>query len=230
MKILVVLMVLAPLGMAQGVLFEDDFEDGNYDGWTVEATGATYEVNSNKRFEFSYTGTDSIYSLAYRGDLGDSMSVGDYSVLIETITHSPTGKTGMNIRFNPVTYTGYGLYLNYETGNYYILRYDSFSSCELLGIYLAYPGGFDYGTVYWIRFECIDDILRAKIWTGGSGDEPPNWNIERTDGTYNNNGCLELESLRPDSGTHFDTEFDNVIVTSTLSLEHTTWGAIKSAF
>ena len=224
-------MVLAPLVLAQGILFEDDFSDGNYDGWFTESTGATYEVNSDERFEFSYSGADSIYSLAYRGDLGETMSEENYSVLVETITHSPTGKTGLNIRFNTVTYTAYGLYLNYATGNYYILRYDSFSSYTLLGAYLAYPGGFDYLTPYWIRFECMIDNLRAKIWTGEAGDEPADWMIVRVDNTYQNNGCLELESLRRDNGTHFDTEFDNVVVTSIPnSLESTTWGAIKNSF
>ena len=53
-----------------------------------------------------------------------------------------------------------------------LLRYDSFSSYVMLGGIVPYPGGFVYDTTYWVRYECIEDLLRAKIWTGGSGDEP----------------------------------------------------------
>ena len=231
MKTLAFLMVLVPMVFAQDVLFEDDFDDGNANGWFEMVTGATYEVNGAFRYELSYSGIDSIYALTYRGDLGGSMSDSNYSVLVETITHEPTGKTGLNIRFDPVTFSGYALYLNYATGNYYILRYDSFTSYVMLGSYLPYQGGFVYDTAYWIRFECLNDHLRAKIWTGPVSPEPDYWMIVRVDDTYQNNGCLDLESLRDPSGTYFDTEFDNIVVTSfPVSLESSTWGAIKNSF
>jgi len=226
-----VLLLAAPFAFGQTILFEDDFSDGNYDGWLIHGTGATYQVNSDLRFEFSYNGTEEIYSMAYRGDLGESMSVVNYSVLVETITHSPTGKTGLNVRYTEATGTSYGLYLNYSTGNYYILRYDSFSSWVMLGGIVPFQGGFIYDTPYWVRYECIDDLLRAKIWTGGSGDEPDEWDIVRYDGTYIDNGCIDRESLRPSGTTVFDTEFDNIVVTDFPdALESSTWGAIKSSF
>jgi hypothetical protein len=101
----------------------------------------------------------------------------------------------------------------------------------MLGSVLSYPDGFQYDKSYWVRFECIGSTFRAKIWTGGAGDEPSSWGISRNDATYQNNGCMGLELSSAHPTTYFCAEFDNVVVTGfPVGLESTTWGAIKSSF
>jgi len=231
MKILVALMVLAPLGLAQTVLFEDDFSDGNADGWTEMVTGATYLVNSALRYEMSYYGSDSTYAFTCNGDGGTTMSDSNYSVLFQVIAYSPTKHIGINIRYMESTGSSYALYLNFHSNYYIIIRYDSFLSSTELGSSVYYSEGFDYQTPYWVRFECYGDILRAKIWEGSSTPEPENWMIVRIDDNYVNNGCIALECLNYTSMDYL-VEFDNVVVTTVVpgTLENTTWGAIKSAF
>ena len=157
------------------------------------------------------------------------MSEENYSVLVETIGHSPTSNIGISVRHIHATSTSYVFYMDYHYGTYYIYRFDSFYSGVLIGSTLSFPGGFDYLTPYWVRFECVADNLRAKVWEGGSGDEPADWMIVRVDDTYLNNGCIGIESNNLYGANHC-TEFDNVVVTAPLSLESTTWGAIKNSF
>lgn len=228
MKILAALLVLAPLVTAQDILFEDDFSDGNADGWTEMVTGATYQVNSALRYEMSYIGSDSIFAFSYRGDNGTTMSESNYSLLFQVIGTS-TSHVGASVRYMDGAGTCYTLYLNFSTGKYYILRYDTFSDWTILGSLVNYTGGFQNQTPYWVRFECLADTLRAKIWTGAVSPEP-GWMIVRTDGTYFNNGCVALETMNYIT-LDILTEFDDVVVTAfPVAFESNTWGGIKSIF
>jgi len=222
-------MVLAPLGLAQYVLFEDDFNDGNADGWFEYASGASYEVNDSLRYEISYLAGLDTFGFSYRGDNGMTMSEENYSVLVESIGHSPTTHWGVTLRYVEATGTAYALYVGQYWDTYYIGRYDSFLSFTVLGTVEPYPGGFNHLTPYWIRFECDGDILRGKIWEGLASAEPVDWMIVRVDDTYQNNGCVGLDACN-EITDNLCTEFDNVVVTGSVSLDNTTWGAIKSAF
>lgn len=230
MKILIILMALAPLAFAQDVLFEDNFDDGNADGWFEMATGATYEVNSDYRYELSYAGPDSDIAFSHRGDLGETMSEENYSVLMEIIGHYPTTITAISVRYMQGTGSAYTLYINYQYDTFYIYKYYTFISGSIIGSSVSFSSGFNYLTPYWVRFECVGSYLRAKIWTGPVSPEPTEWMIVRVDGTFWNTGCMAIESANLYGGDNC-MEFDNVVVTSfPVSLESSTWGAIKNSF
>ena len=232
MKLLMGVLLLAFVSLSWGqLLFEDDFSDGNYDGWYTDiAPDVTYEVNGDGRFEFTYSGGDD-WGIACRSDGGQVMSTRDYSVRVEVIAHDSTTHLPVHIRTNPLAgrWVSYSLYLNYWTDRYYIIRYDSFSEYEVITPTMVYPGGFEHDSPYWIRFECMLDTLRGKIWEGGTGDEPANWMITATDANYYTFGCLGLEGTNS-QGDYFNVEFDNVEVTGFAALQPATWGAIKATF
>lgn len=232
MKALTFLMVLAPILLAQdSLLFEDNFNDGNADGWFEYASGVTYSVTTNLRYEMTYSGTQDVFGFSYRGDNGITMSEQDYSVVFKTIAHDPTSQVAVDIRYSEADWTSYALCLNFEFGSSYIVRWDSSSDWTRISDYFYYPDGYDYEISYWVRFECIGGLLRAKIWEGGSSAEPAEWDITTTDSTYINNGCMALEVSSTDPVTEFTAEFDNVVVTGfPVGFENTTWGAIKNAF
>ena len=230
MRILITVLIVTSICVSQTIYFEDDFEDGNADGWFEFPSGGTYEVNGEKRYQMSYVGSTNDYCLALRGDVDSvTMSVPDYSVCVEIRGHYPTNIAGVNLRFNVADSTSYACYLNWDLGSFYIGRYDSFYTWTTLTVH-SVPGGLNYDTPYWMRFECEDQNLRAKLWQGTAGDEPSMWLLMAVDYTYNANGCIDLDTSGNTPNFDFDVEFDNVTVTPPLTaLEQTTWGGIKAA-
>ena len=224
---LLAILLVAPWCGGQ-VLFEDDFSDGDYEGWYTNLFDAGYEVNGAYRFELSYSGNDQ-YAMPCRGDLGQVMSQRDYSVVAEVIGHDPTSHVGLEVRFDPESFTGYVFYLNLLAGTYYVLRCDTLAQWESVCPSTPYPGGFDYGTSYWMRLECKQDTLRAKVWEGGPALEPSEWMLEGCDETYYTYGTVCLEVFNK-LGDDFDAEFDNIDVTApSLGLEPGTWARIKAS-
>jgi len=72
MKLIFALLIIAvPALQAQAILFEDDFSDGNADGWTEWDPDGTYEVNADLRYQLSYPGTGDVDPIAVRGDVDD---------------------------------------------------------------------------------------------------------------------------------------------------------------
>ena len=230
MKLLVGICVflLVPLCWGQDILFEDDFDDGDADGW-YEATDAVYEVNEDFRYEFSYYEEGEPWGIAYRGDGGEVMSRRDYSVVVEAIAHDSTTRINLDVRLNPYGWIGYSLGLNYSHGTYYVGRWDSFTDWTTLG-WKTYEGGLEMDTAYWMRFECHVDTLRGKVWEGGPSQEPDEWMIEAYDDTYYTYGCVGLEAYNTE-GDYFNAEFDNIVVTDPwVGLEPETWAGIKASF
>ena len=224
------LALIVSIPIAQTILFEDDFNDGNADGWYEYSTPATYQVNDSLRYEMSYFGSANVYAFSVRGDNGMTMSVEDYSVRLEMITHWPTPLAGTEVRLDADNTTSYTFYLNFTEGNCYIGRYDGPSNWTMLSPPYVFTSGLRYSVPYWIRFECEGNALRAKVWQGTTGDEPAAWLISRWDYTYLNNGCMGLATCGHPPEFDFQVEYDNVMVTSIPNaLQQTTWGSIKAA-
>jgi hypothetical protein len=140
MKILTVALILAFVAVSQGDLFEDDFNDGNADGWYEWPTPGTYDA-SNYYYKMSYSGPEDTFCLALRGDVDSvTMSSSDYSVSVELTTYSPTETSGVDVRFNIADSTCYAAYLNWGAGTCYIGRYDAFYDFTSLG-WVYVPGG-----------------------------------------------------------------------------------------
>lgn len=223
------IMVTVPAIQAQTILFEDDFNDGNADGWTELEPEGTYIVNDSLRYELSYPGTGNVDPVVVRGDSANYyMTTTDYSVLVEVIAHDPTDYSGVAVRVMGF-FTGYVAWIRYEYDDICIFRHDAPESYVIL----AYSscGPLEYGEAYWVRFECEGSVLRAKLWQGTVGDEPASWLLSAVDNTYLNNGCMAMISSH-DNGGSCDSEFDNVVVTAVEpgALNQETWAAVKSTF
>ena len=230
MKILfIVLVVLVPLLTAQTVLFSDDFNDGNADGWFILMPEGTYFVNDSLRYQISYTGVEDVDPCVVRGDsAGLYMTTSNYSVLLEGVGHSPSDYIGVFVR-GTVSHTGYTFSLRYNYNDVCFLRHDGVGQYTFLALQ-SYTVAHD--EFYWIRFECDEDNLRAKVWQGTAGDEPAQWLITTIDDTYSNCGFMGFMTGRFSSTPgDSDAELDNVVVTDLPSaFEQSTWAEIKSIF
>lgn len=229
MKILfIVLLVLAPVLTAQVVLFEDDFNDSNANGWYIFMPEGTYFVNDSLRYQMQYTGSMDVDPGVVRGDsAGIYMSTNNYSVLLEGVGHAPSDYIGVFIR-GTFAHTGYALWLRYDFDDVHIFRHDGFDDWTSIAVVSMSVSEEEF---YWIRFECEQDNLRGKVWQGTAGDEPADWLITANDGTYNNCGWMGFITGRYYAQGSSDAELDNVVVTSLLlALEHSTWAGIKSIF
>lgn len=228
MKLFTVVLVLCLSVLnAQTVLFEDDFTDGNADGWIEWDTLATYEVNGDLRYQLSYSGADDVDGIAARGDLGSVMSTNNYSVRVKAIAHSPTDYIGVGLRLTQQL-QGYVAYLRILYNDVCICRHESEYIYDFIGI--ENIATVNYDEPYWIRFKCENEFLMVKVWQGQSYEEPDEWLLVTSDTTYSNNGCAVLASANHLEGA-CDTEFDNVqVIGYPTSLEQSTWGQIKAIF
>lgn len=229
MKILlIVLMVLAPVLIAQTVLFEDDFSDGDADGWTEWNPDGTYEVNEDLRYQLSYPGVEDVDPVVARGDVDDIyMSTNNYSARAKIIAHSPTSYSAIGVRLSEGL-QGYVAYLRYVYNDVCIFRHLSENSYVDIGS--AACGDLNFDEPYWLRFKCEDDLFMVKVWQGQSYEEPDEWLLIVSDATYSNNGCMVLAAANSGTGA-CDVEFDNVqVIGYPTSLDQSTWAGIKSGF
>jgi len=224
---LTVLTILTMLCYAD-ILFEDDFDDGNADGWIELVAGPVYEVNGLLRYEMSFSSPENVDAVAANSDIPGQMSVPDYSILVEILAHDPCDEIAACTRVTvggPAS-TGYLAMLRFDIGEVSIKRFDGSGWINLAQTSFS----LDFEELYWLRFECVGDSLLAKVWQGTSGDEPAEWLLTISDGTYAEPGYFALLAAAWGGGS-YDGEFDNVCVsTPTLSLISTTWSAIKAYF
>ncbi len=242
MKVLIALTVIVHLVFAQSspidVLFEDDFNDGNADGWLHLMPEGCYYVNDEYRYQLSYSGCGDIDPGVIRGDsTGLYMSTNDYSVVLEGVGHAPSDYIGIFLR-GTLAQTGYALWLRYDYNLINIFRHDGFGNwTNLVGAH--YPLTED--ELYWIHFECDGSQLRAKVWSEVLSPEPVQWLLTANDCTYGNYGFMGFVTGRYNSDGDSNAQVDNVVVTSLnhesqvpdngdMVLESTTWGGIKSMF
>ena len=226
--LLTILIITVPVLQAQTILFEDDFSDGDADGWTEWDPDGTYEVNTDLRYQLSYPGEEDVDPIAARGDVGDIyMSTNNYSVRVKVIAHSPTSYVCVALRLTEEL-RGYVLYLRYGYEDICICRHDSIETPAFLGFADGCVLDFDEG--YWVRFKCEDDLFLAKVWEGQSYEEPDEWLLIVSDATYADDGCMALAASNSGDGP-CDVEFDNVqVIGYPAALEQSTWAGIKAAF
>lgn len=228
MKVLViVLLIISTVLFSQVILFEDDFSDGNPDGWMPLFGEGTYFVNDSLRYDISYTGTNYVTPCVVRGDSSVIyMTVNDYSVLLEGICHSPSDYIGIYVR-GTLSHTGYGMWMRYEANEIDIFRHDGPGSWTSIGS-VYFP--LIYAEHYWFRFQCEGSLLSCKAWQGEPGDEPAEWLLKSSDQTWDDYGFTGFVTGRYVEGD-CHAEFDNVVVTTIepSTFEQSTWGRIKSA-
>lgn len=226
-KFSIALLFLPALLLSQVILFQDDFSDGNPDGWITLFPEGVYFVNDSLRYDISYTGANNVDPTVVRGDSASLyMTVNDYSVLAEGIAYNPSDFLGIFLR-GTMGQTGYTVFLRPLYNDLCIFRHDGPDIRTVLGT-MDFPN--NIGQFYWIRFQCEDNLLSAKAWQGEVSDEPANWLLTAVDSVYDNYGFAGFSTGRYGLGSSH-AEFDNFVVTSLepINLEQRSWAGIKSA-
>lgn len=229
MKFLLTLLIITvPVLQAQTILFEDDFSDGDADGWTEWNPDGTYEVNTDLRYQLSYPGTEDVDPIAARGDVGGTyMSTSNYSVRAKIIAHDPSDYSAIGVRMVGLL-QGYVAFLRYDYNDVAILRHESEFVYSFLGTMPC--GELNFDEPYWLRFKCDNQYLMVKVWEGTSFQEPDEWLLIVSDTYFSNYGCMILGAVHHDEGA-CDVEFDNVqVIGYPDALEQSTWAGIKAAF
>jgi len=208
------------------ILFSDDFEDGIADGWTPTSEGATYFV-SDGWYHILHSEAEDCSAGAYNGDQAGSMSVADYSLLVEIYPRQ--GDSGPVVRYDNVSGSGYWFVMNPEMDGVALVRLSGSGSPEILAIEFLPLSFLDY---YWMRIEVSGSLLGGKVWQGSPADEPDEWFITATNTEITLPGsiCLYAHNSNPGGTASVHNDYDNVQVSDdiTLGLAGVTWASIKA--
>ncbi len=151
LKLSVFLLILSSTVFSD-ILFSDDFNDGNADGWTEEGT-ASFQVISG---QYCISGINETFGGSYNGDSVGMMSVADYSFRVSVI---------------PEFCTSAGLYARYESTGYFFWLlispdYDLFMLYEMNPYYPTLLDQCSFNIqneeLYWLRVEVEGSKLRLR--------------------------------------------------------------------
>jgi hypothetical protein len=222
-KNILVFSVIIVVQMCFGeVLFSDDFNDGNDDGW-AHLGSASFQVINGRYFIHAQGSRGQGKSL--NGDQSGVMSTADYSVLSSLVM-----ECGMES----------GLIARYTGGDqwYYRMVVKPYSSRILLErkkdtgpSVLMDQCSFTLtaGSQYWIRLEVEGDSIRGRIWEGPIDQEPEEWMLTAVDNMQGEGGSLGLFA-----GGYgripWSSIFDDVTVSvpAEQQLSSVTWASIKA--
>lgn len=208
------------------ILFSDDFEDGNPDGWTPLATGASYFV-SGGWYHMLHSEAENCTAGSYNGDQGGVMSVANYSFLTEIYPRE--GQAGPIVRYDSSAGAGYWFVLNPEADAVALVIMSQSGSPDVLATEFISLSYLDY---YWMRIEVSGSLLGGKVWQGNPGDEPEEWLITASDASITSPGSICLYAFDMEAGgtATVHNDYDNIEVSDqvTLHLEGVTWAGIKA--
>lgn len=228
-----VLLLAALAGTCRAeILFEDDFSDGNADGWTEYSNypdSASYYVEDGwYHLKNTYAGG---FSASYNGNVEGSsphqMSVPDYSFICRAMAYPGAQHVGFAVRFqSPLSgQNGYVMWLRYMQNDVVIWRHIGGVTQQLAW------GGYelDYEDEYWVRVEVSGDLIRGKVWQGELSDEPAEFLVSGSDDTFSEPGSIGMVCHSYGTGLKH-AALDHVIVTGPFDLSAYTWGGIKGSF
>jgi hypothetical protein len=204
------------------VLFSDDFNDGNDDGW-VHDGGASCEVIHGEYYIHAHGIRGN--GKALNGDQTGVMSTADYSVLSSLVI-----ECGLES----------GLIARYSGGDhwYYRMVVRPASSRVLLerrkdtGLTVTMDSE-DFtiatGSEYWIRLEVEGDSIRGRIWTGSRDREPGEWLLAAADAEQGGAGSFGLFAGGYGK-VPWSAIFDDIVVSTPLEqrLLQATWACVKA--
>jgi len=229
MRLLIAALLLTGLMVNADVLFEDDFNDGNADGWLQWTSG--YGVNAQynvieEQYVLSNSGSGWLPAAAHNGDQGGMMSVADYSILAQ-ITPVNCFRAGILARGYVPSFTGYLLVIIPSTNTFGISRLTSSGPQSIASITMPLY----HNQTYWVRFQVEGSYLSGKIWQGTADDEPADWQVSCSNSQYSAPGRMGTFccNFGTDDKALLEVGFDNISVSSILTnLDSSTWGSIKS--
>lgn len=217
------LLLVAFLNLHGDVLFEDDFDDGNDDGWT--RTGAAgFEVIGGEYFIFSQGGKGA--GTSYNGDLSGQMSVPDYSVLCSVTMETPL-TAGIVCRYSGPDQWHYRMVLKPNAGTMVLERRKD-SGPTLVLSQAEFPLAYD--TEYHIRMQVEGTSISCRIWEGTVADEPDQWLITEDDPFGQQAGSFGIFGAGYGK-VSWSMIFDDIVVSTPAEqmLAPSTWTGIKTA-
>ncbi len=227
---LLALLLVTGLMVNAEVLFEDDFSDGNADGWLEWSSGyaanAQYNV-INEEYVLSNSGTGWLPAASHNGDQSGTMSTANYSIVAQ-ITPVNCFRAGILVRGYLPSFRGY-LCVIIPSQNYFgISRLTSEGPQPITSINMSLY----HNQTYWIRFQVEGTSLSGRIWQGTLEDEPASWQLTCSNSQYAEAGrigcfCCNFGS---DDKALLNVRYDNISVSSiTTNLDSSTWASIKSS-
>lgn len=210
------------LFLGSTVLFQDNFDDGNADGWfTVGPSG--YQVQDG-RYHFSGGGAVND-ATSYRGETGEEMSTPDYSM--RTDVEIDVGIFGgMMVRYSEDGLYNMMLVLSVPHQALNLYRWHWYS-IELIESF-SFP--VQTGVTYSMRMQCSGDTIAGRAWLPGE-DEPEEWFVAATD-SLSRSGAAALFTAgtsKESTDVSMSCFFDNVVVETPepWALTQTSWAGVK---
>ncbi len=207
---------------ASTVLFQDDFNDGNADGWFTKGA-FTYQVLDG-RYHFS-GGESGNNPTSYRGDTGMEMSTPDYSVMMDAEIEVGI-LIGIMARYREDGLYNIMLVLSIPSQSLNLYRWH-WSSIELLD---SYPFPVQEGITYRMKMHCSGDTFAGRIWFPEE-DEPELWFVTVSDTLFIPGAAALYAARAPNDPTdiYLSCFYDNVAVETPepWAITQRTWAAIK---
>jgi len=210
------------------ILLEDDFSDGNADGWSAWTSGyganAQYTV-TDQEYVLSNSGSGWIPAASHNGDQGGIMSTPDYSIVAQ-ITPVNCFRAGILARGYIPSFTGYLLVIIPSQNTFGISKLTSAGPEMITSVTMP----LSFNETYWVRFELEGTAISGKIWQGSVDDEPSQWQLNCTNSLYSGPGRMGAFccNFGNDEKALLTVKYDNISVFGTgNSLDQITWASIK---
>ena len=205
------------------VYFEDDFSDGDDDGW-IKSSSAGFLVTNGEYNIFA--GGLRGQGLALNGDNSGIMSVSDYS--IRCVLRIECGlEAGVVARYIASDDWYYQVVFQPASGRIVLERTKLLEPTMTLDEYFL---PIALNEEYFVRFQVSGDLIQSKIWQGATEDEPSEWHMEADDSVQANPGSFGLfAGGYGKERVPWSSVFDNVLVTAPIeqNLTQKTWASIK---
>lgn len=214
--------VATMLFLGSAVLFQDNFDDGNADGWFT--VGPSSYLVQDGRYHFSGGGAVND-ATSYRGETGEEMSTPDYSIRSDVeIDVGIFG--GMMVRYSEDGLYNMMLVLSvpHQALNLYRWHWSSIELIESFSFLVQ------AGVTYSMRMQCSGETIAGRAWLPEE-NEPEEWFVTATD-TLSRSGAAALFTAgasKESTDVSMSCFFDNVVVETPepWALTQTSWAGVK---
>lgn len=219
-------LILIPFAMNicfADVLFTDNFNDGDDNGWT-HVGAASFKVINSEYFVYSQ-GSRGL-GITLNGNDSGVMSTADYSILCSILVECGT-EAGVLARYTGEDQWCYRIVLKPSISKIYLERKKHSGPSITLD---QYDFDSSFGSRYWVRLQVHGDSVMGRIWEGSPDDEPDIWHLEAVDAVQQEEGSFGLFAGGfGKSKVSWSTVFDDVVVSTAVSqdLSQVSWGFIK---
>ncbi|PIE51957.1 hypothetical protein CSA37_09270 [Candidatus Fermentibacteria bacterium] len=208
--------------LCSGVIFQDDFNDGNAEGWH-EVGPSNFQVSDGW---YHFWGGGAVNdATSFRADQGETMSTENY-VITHDVKIDVGTFGGCMVRYREEGEYNIMLVLGLPQQKLLLYRW-YWNSIELVD---SQPFQVEENVSYTVCFQCSGETFSGKAWETGS-PEPGQWMVTAQD-TLSASGAAALFTagvFSKDTDVSMSCYFDNVTVEDAEPSEFSqrTWAGIK---